>query len=194
MQCRATLVAICLAGFVLAGCGAHLAAEGTTPASDVSRPGQEAISDLATTGQTSAAQPAAGPIKIPPDFPPNYRIHVAAALAGDYFEEGRGAPEISDFQRSTAPRGIHELCVQYPAAITGGTRRMLIWSTPKPFDASRTEIRKRNLDFFQSCRGTMYRFVELERLVEKLKACNARGDKRCGVYNDGRGTRTVILP
>jgi hypothetical protein len=112
---RATLAAVCLSGFALAGCGAHLASEGTLPTSDdASRSGRAAFSELATTGQTSATQPASGPINIPRDFPVNYRVVLAAALAGEYFSEGRGTPEISDFQPSPAPRAINQLCVQYP--------------------------------------------------------------------------------
>jgi hypothetical protein len=195
MHCRATLVALCFSGFALAGCGAHLTAEGTTPASDASRSDRASLSDPETTGQTSAAPPpASGPIKIPRDFPANYRIRLAASLVGAYFREGRGTPEISDFQPSLAPQGINELCVQYPAAILGGTRRMLLWSTPSPLDASRIVIKKRDVDFLQSCRGTMYRFVELEQVAQKFKACQAKGEKSCVVSDDAYGRQTVVSP
>lgn len=205
MSLRSSLFACVLASAALAGCGGGVThvVERTPTAGQLA-----SVEPAANAGQGShpggAPEPAASERSIytPPEFPPNYRTLIAMELVVDYLAFGRGPPEITEVSSRVALFGASSnVCVQYPSTLS------LSVDTPRgiPISAQRDPLTMKvsftrprnnttNILLPQKCNGPTTPFVELERVAQKVKECQARGERRC-VVNEQQGRKdTFVLP
>jgi len=103
---------------------------------------------------------------------------------------GRGPAEITDLQSSnSAAEASISYCVQYPT---------LVFPKKYQYVASQnlltgaTSYKRRKLDSFARCPGTMGPFPELDQVGQKLRECKANVERRC-VVNVEPNRRDILV-
>jgi hypothetical protein len=129
----------------------------------------------------------------PPDFPPNYRMRIAALLVNEYVKDGRGPPEITSLRSNTGLLGASTaLCVQFPIDNPGwfqegktATRPYLIDAYRGAFTGDKVAFRlskHRHDRANRECGAATEPFPELEQLGNDMRACRARNQGPCKTF------------
>lgn len=136
-------------------------------------------------------------------FAGDYRERVAFQLVDEYMKDGMGAAEISLPIAYNAPFGsTNEVAVRYPVSPRHSIRNGAIFLDPNGPSRTRCvvirlykgvsslgqaqmSIGRQKIDP-ETCGRTLTfePFVELDRMVEKTRQCQARGDKDCVLYTN----------
>lgn len=185
-------ILFCLFASLLAACNqttsevASAPSPETTPAAAVP---EGEVAGVQTVAQAQSSKPAAGPSG-PPQFSSDYRSAIAMSLVHDYAKEGLGSAEITSpvsgkgLLTPGENQGSVSLCVQYPVdakafsflTSDGKKMRAIVISAHRSLlTGGKLSVRRSINDRGPpQCSGETTRFVELENMAQKLKACQAQ--------------------
>jgi hypothetical protein len=201
MQIRLSILASCLAGLMLAGCGggAYHVVERTVPAAAASQPPEpEAMKaeQPSPEAQVSSEQS----IATLPQFPQSYRALVAVELALEYMRYGEGQPEITEVYKNAGLLGASTgVCVQFnfkqryarhEAAVT----RYQVFGSKTAFTLGKTVFKRDRHGHAGKCDRATKPFPELERVAQTVRSCAARGERRCVVATSATQRHVFVLP